>query len=327
MSRFVAPSPALIALLAMGVSGAPAPAADAWPGKPVKMIVSFAPGGTTDILGRIVADKLTEFLGQPFVVENRAGAGGIVGAQAVAKAAPDGYTLLATGIGPLVVVPAMNPNAPYDPIRDFTHIALFGGPPAVLVVPRDLPLNDLDALVAFAKSKPGALKYGSPGVGSHGQLMFELLKQEAGLNVIHVPYRGSGPVVTDLMGGHLPAASITLTGVAEQIKAGTIRGLAVSSANRLPEFPDIPTYAERGYPKLVSNIWFCLVGPARMPENVVKRLNVEVIRAFAQLDVRERLRRDAIDPEPLDAAAFTAFVKSEIKRWTPIIKAANIASE
>jgi tripartite-type tricarboxylate transporter receptor subunit TctC len=327
MGQFAGSSSAVFALLAMGVFGAPAPAADAWPSRPVKMIVSFAPGGTTDILGRIVAEKLTESLGQPFIVENRAGAGGIVGAQAVAKAPPDGYTLLATGIGPLVVVPAMNPNAPYDPIRDFTHIALFGGPPAVLAVPRDLPLKDLNAFVAFAKTRPGALKYGSPGVGSHGQLIFEMLKQEAGLSVIHVPYRGSGQVVTDLMGGHIPAASTTLTGVAEQIKASTIRGLAVSSAHRLPDFPDIPTYAEQGYPKLVSNIWFCLVGPARLPENIVKRLNAEVIRAFQQPDVRERLGRDAIDPEPLDAAAFTAFVKSEIKRWTPIIKAANMESE
>ncbi len=316
---------ALLALLA--AAGAPALAADGWPARSVRVIVAFAPGGATDTLGRIVAQKLTDGLGQPFVVENRPGAGGLVGAQAAAAAAPDGYTLLVSGVGPLVVVPAMNPNTPYDALRDFTHIALLGGPPTVFVVGRDIPAKNLREFVALARSKPDPIRYGSPGVGSHAQLIFELFQRQAGIKLTHVPYRGAGQAMTDLIGGHLATAATSLSSSAEQIKTGVLRGIAVTAAQRLPEFPDLPTYAEQGYPDLVAYTWFSLQGPAKMPADMVNRINAEVIRALKQPDVRERLQRDGIDPEPLDPAAFAAFVKSEIGRWTPIIKAARIKAE
>ena len=316
---------ALCALLAAAC--APALPADAWPAKSVRVIVAFAPGGVTDMLGRIAAQKLADGFGQPFIVENRPGAGGMVGAQAVAAAAPDGYTLLVSGVGPLVVVPAMNSRVPYDSMKDFTHIALLGGPPVVFVVGRNLPVKNLGELIALAKSNPGALRYGSPGVGSHAQLIFELFQQQAGIKLTHVPYRGAGQAMTDLAGGHLASASTSLSSSAEQIRAGVLRGIAVSAARRLPDFPDVPTYAEQGYSDLVAYTWFSLHGPARMPAEVVNRLNAELLRAWRQPDVRERLQRDAIDPEPFDPAAFAAFVKSEIGRWTPIVKAADIRAE
>src|SRR5512145_210288 len=260
--------------------------AQAWPAKPVKIIVPFAPGGTADTLGRLAAQKLGEQLKASFVVENRAGAGGALGSDLVAKAAPDGYTLVVSGIASHVLAPAVQ-GTPYDPVRDFTHIALFGGPPAVLAVNPGLKVKDLREFVALAKSRPGELSYGSPGNGTQGQLVAELFKQRAGINLVHVPYKGASGAVADLIAGHIPAVSTTLTTAASQIRAGRARGLAISAASRLAEFPDIPTYAELGYPDLVATVWFSLSGPAHLPAEIIERLNTEVNRALGLPEVRE----------------------------------------
>ena len=302
-------------------------AAQAWPDKPVKIIVPFAPGGSADTLGRLIAQKLGEQLKASFVVENRPGAGGALGSDLVAKAAPDGYTLVVSGIASHVIAPFLPNGTPYDPLRDFTHIALFGGPPAVLAVHPSVKAKDLREFVLLAKSKPGALSYGSPGNGTQGQLVAELFKQRAGIDVQHVPYKGASGAVTDLIAGHIPAVSTTLTTAASQIRAGRARALAISAAARLAEFPDIPTYAELGYPDLVAIVWFALSGPANLPVDIVERLNAEVNRALALPDVRERLKPEGIVPNRLTAKEFNAFVADEFRRWGPVVRASGAKND
>jgi tripartite-type tricarboxylate transporter receptor subunit TctC len=321
------PGWALAALLVSISCAAPAWAADAWPAKPVRVVAPFAPGGSADTLGRLVSIKLSEVFSQQFVVENKPGAGGAIGSDIVAKSAPDGYTLVVSGIGSHVVAPALNPNLSYDPMKDFTHIALFGGPPTVLIVTKSLAVADLREFLALAKSKPGEISYGTPGIGTHAHLIAELLQYKTGTKLNHVPYRGAGQAIIDIMGGQTMAGSMTLSSAAEQIKAGTVRGIALTSAKRLKEFPDVPTYTEKGYPDLVATTWFSLSGPAGIPADIVKRLNEEVVKALHSPDIRQRLDRDAIDPEPLTAPQFTAFMQAEIDRWTPIVKASGAKPE
>jgi len=295
----------------------------AWPSKPVRIVVPFAPGGTADTLGRLVAQKLTESLKENFIIENRGGAGGVIGSELVAKAAPDGYTLVVSGVASHCIAPAMSKSFPFDPLRDFTHIALFGGPPGVLVINPSLPVQDLKQFIAYAKDQAGKLAYGSPGNGTQGHLIAEQLKQVTGIRMTHVPYKGASLAVADLIAGHVPVTSTTLTTAATQIKAGRARALAVSSAKRVPEFPDIPTFAELGYPELTASIWFSLSGPAGMPADIVNRLNAEVRRTLQLPDVRDRLKPEGIEPGDLDPQQFTAFVAAELKRWAPVVRASG----
>ena len=294
-----------------------------WPVKTVRIIVPFAPGGTADTLGRLVAQRLSESLKENFIIENRAGAGGAIGSSVVVKAVPDGYTLLVSGVAHLCILPALSKTLPYDPVGDFTHIALFGGPPGVLVVNPSLPVRDLREFIAYAKAEGGKLTYGSPGNGTQGHLIAEQLKQVAGIEMTHVPYKGASLAVADLIAGHLTVTSTTLTTAATQIKAGRARALAVSSAKRVPEFAEVPTFAELGYPELTASIWFSLSGPAGMAPEIVSRLNAEVRRALQAPDVRDRLRPEGIEPGDLDPQQFTAFLASELKRWGPIVRASG----
>src|SRR5689334_6453946 len=237
-----------------------------WPARPVKIIVPFAPGGTADTLGRVIAQKLSDQLKESFVIENRGGAGGAVGSELAAKAPPDGYTLVVSGIASHVIAPLLPQGTPYDPMKDFSHIALFGGPPAVLAVNPGLEAKNLKEFVALAKAKPGTLSYGSPGNGTQGQLVAELFKHLAGIDVQHVPYKGASGAVTDMIAGHIAAVSTTLSTASGQIRAGRARALAISAPARLPDYPDIPTFAESGYPDLVATVWFSLSGPAGLPQ-------------------------------------------------------------
>jgi tripartite-type tricarboxylate transporter receptor subunit TctC len=301
--------------------------AQSWPAKPVRIIAPFAPGGSADTLGRIVAQKLTESVKETFIVENRPGAGGVIGSDMVAKAAPDGYTLVVSGVASHAVAPALPRGTPYDPVKDFTHIALFGGPPAVLVVNPNVAAKDLKEFVGLLKKEPGKYSYGSPGNGTHGQLVAELFKQLAGVDMQHVPYKGASAAVADLIAGHIQVASTTLSTAAGQIHGGKARALAISTANRLPDYPNVPTYAEMGYKDLVATIWFSLSGPAGMPPEIVERLNAEVRRALDAPDARERLRPEGIEPGKLSASEFSAFVASEVKRWAPVVKASGAKND
>jgi tripartite-type tricarboxylate transporter receptor subunit TctC len=298
-----------------------------WPTRPVKIIVPFSPGGSADTLGRLVAGKLSEQLKESFVIENRGGAGGAVGSDLAAKATPDGYTLVVSGIASHVIAPHLPQGTPYDPQKDFTHIALFGGPPAVLAVHPSVAAKNLKELIALAKAKPGALSYGSPGNGTQGHLVAELFKRLAAIDMQHVPYKGASAAVTDMIAGHIPAVSTTLSTAAGQIRAGRARGLAISAAARLPDYPDIATFAEAGYPDLVATVWFSLSGPAGLPPRIVERLNAEVRRALELSDVKEKLRHEGITPNRLDAKEFNAFVADELRRWGPIVRASGAKND
>ena len=300
-------------------------AAQSWPAKPVKIIVPFAPGGTADTLGRLVAQKVGEHLNANFIVENRPGAGGAIGSDLAAKAAPDGYTLVVSGIASHVIAPLLPRGTPYDPVKDFTHVAMFGGPPAVLAVHPSVEAKDLREFVALAKSKP--LSYGSPGNGTQGQLVAELFKQRAGFDMQHVPYKGASGAVSVLMAGHIPVVSTTLTTAASQIRAGRARALAISAAERLPEFPNVPTSREMGYPDLVATVWFSLSAPANLPEEIAARINTEVNRALDLPDVRERLKPEGIVPQRMSAREFGAYVADEVRRWAPIVKASGAKND
>jgi tripartite-type tricarboxylate transporter receptor subunit TctC len=244
----------------------------------------------------------------------------------VAKAAPDGYTLVVSGVASHVVVTALS-NVPYDPIKDFTHIALFGGPPSVFAVNPAVPAHDLKEFVALAKASPGKYAFASPGAGSHGHLVAEVFKQLAGIDLVHVPYKGGGPATADVMAGHAPILSTTLSSAAAQIRAGKLRGLAITSFARLPDHPEIPTFREMGYPDLVATIWFGLSGPAGLPPDIVQKLNTEVRRALRLPDVRERLRPEGIEPGNLDPQQYATFIAEELRRWVPILRATRATSD
>ena len=309
-----------LVLSCLGTIATPATAADPWPTRPVKIVVPFSAAGTADLLARIVADKLSVSFGQPFVVEHRPGAGGIIGQEQVARAAPDGYTLVVSSLGSFIISPVFTP-VPFDPFKDFTHVAYLGGQPVVLFVNKDARYRTLSDLVAYGKANPGAVTYATISIGSQTQLLNEQFQRRAGITMTHVPYRGAGQIVTDVLGGHIVAGLTALTAAAGQLSSGAARGLAISTEERLPDFPDVPTYREAGYPEIVASAWFALSGPANLPREIVERLNAEIVKALHAPDVQARFRKEAIDTKTLDAAAFTAFFKAEAERWTPLAKA------
>lgn len=315
VSRLAAAALGLAALAA-----APAHAADKWPTHAVKVIVPYGPGGTADTLGRIAAMKLSQALGEQFVVENKPGAGGLLGADLVAHATPDGYTLVVSGIASNVIAPALNPKgANFDPVKDFTHIVLLGGPPDVLVTTNALPVKTLKEFIELAKQR-NDISYGTPGIGTHGHLVCELLQQEAGFTMATVPYRGAAAAAADIVGGHVPAGCFTLTTASGQIRGGNLKAIAVTTKKRLPDWPDVPTFGEQGYPDLIAVTWFGLSGPAGVPTDVVNTINKTVIEGFKDPEVKKRLAVDAIDPEPLTPSEFTQFVEDETKRWGPLAR-------
>jgi tripartite-type tricarboxylate transporter receptor subunit TctC len=292
-------------------------AAEEWPARPVRIIAPFAPGGTADTLGRIAAEQLSEALHQQFFVENRGGGGGVPASLAVARMEPDGYNFVVSGIATHAIAPAINASAGYDPVKDFTHVAYFGGPPIVFIVPKSLGVKTLPELVAFAKKNNEKLTFASPGTGTSGHLVAEYFASKAGIQVEHVPYRGAAPGVMDVMAGHLRFGSMTWTTASGQISAGTVVPLAVSSAQRLKDFPTIPTFREQGY-DLVSTTWFSLSAPAGLPKEIVDKVNRVVVAGFAKPEVQKRLSTEQILTEPMTPEEFTKFVGDEYARWKPV---------
>jgi tripartite-type tricarboxylate transporter receptor subunit TctC len=290
-----------------------------WPAKPVRIVSPFAPGGTSDTLGRLLAEQLTDKFGQSFFVENRGGAGGLIGSAAVASAEPDGSTFLISSIGTHVTSPATSPNPAYDPLRLFTHIAYLGGPPNVIVAHPSLGVKTFKELLAAAKTGT-AVNYISPGPGTIGHLVQELLAHKENLKFAHVAYKGAGQAMTDLVAGHVKMGSVTWSSAISQIRAGTVMPLAVSSARPMPEFPDVPTMKVLGYPDLVATTWFGFSGPAGVPRDIVARLNWEIVAALGTPAMRQRLEAEGIETEKMSADEFTGFVAGEIARWTPVAK-------
>ncbi len=304
---------------AVTVSAAGLQAQD-YPVKPVRLVVPYAPGGAADTLGRIVADRMGRKIGTQFIVENRSGAGGVIGSELVAKSAPDGYTVVVSGLASHVLAPFTTPTS-FDPIASFTHIALFGGPPASLMVNLSVLARNVKEFIAFVKSNPKGLSYASPGHGTHAHLVGELFGQLTGLNLVHVPYKGGAPAIADVVAGHVLSGFSTVVPASPFVRAGKARFLAFTSENRLNDFPDVPTFAELGQPELTTITWFGLSGPAGMPHPIVNRLNAQVRDALQQPDVRQRLAADGIGPNNMDAETFTAFFRKEIERWRPLAKA------
>jgi tripartite-type tricarboxylate transporter receptor subunit TctC len=301
---------------------ASAAAAQEWPDKPVRVVAPYAPGGSADTLGRLIAQKLGQRLKQNFVVENRPGAGGFLGSESVARAAPDGYTLLVSGVGSHAIGPAISP-APYDPVASFTHIALFGGPPIVLAVHPSVGAKNLADFIAYAKARPAGLAYGSPGQGTQGHLIGELFRAQSGTPLLHVPYKGAAPAIADLIANHVPVTFTTFATAQPQVRAGKAHALALTAARRIADAPQVPTFAESGYGELVATTWFGLSGPAGLPAGIVQRLNAAVRASLLEPDVRERLRAEGSEPNELDAAGYAEFIRAEIRRWTPLAGAAK----
>lgn len=299
-------------------------AAQSWPTKPIRLVVPFTPGGSSDILGRAIGQKLAESLGQPVIIDNVPGAGGSVGADKVAKAAPDGYTLLMGHIGTLAVNPAIYPKLPYDPVRDFAPVAWVANVPNVLVVHPKVPAQNLRELVTYAKGRPGRLNYGSGGNGSAAHLATEYLKMQTGTFIVHVPYRGAAPAVGDLVAGQTDLLFTGAPALISFIKSGQLRALAVSSKTRLPALPEVPTVAESGYPGFEADQWYGMVAPAGTPADIVNKLNTHINQALSSPELKARLMSEGAIAVPTTPEAYGALIRREIERWKPVVKAGNI---
>ena len=300
-------------------------AAQEWPQRPVRIVNTFAPGGTADVLARTVADHLTAAFGQQFFVETRAGAGGTIGVQSVASSPPDGYNFVITNVSLLVLAPVTNPKIGYDPNRDLTNIAYIAGAPIVLSVNAASGAKTLADFVAAAKAGTKPLTYSSSGLGSMGHLFAESFAEKAGIKVEHVPYKGAAQALMDLVGGHIAFSCQTVSSTAGQLRSGALRGLAHTAAARLPDYPDLPTFRELGYPSLVSTTWFSLSGPAGLPQEIVHKVNREVVRAMSKPDVQQRLRQDGMVSASYDIEEFRKFVEAETAQWKPVAERAALA--
>jgi tripartite-type tricarboxylate transporter receptor subunit TctC len=312
----------LVAALACGFCAAQSPAT--YPSKPIRIVVPYPPGGFNDTLGRTLAAKLQDAWGQPVVVENKPGANTVIGTDAVAKAVPDGYTLLVVAF-PFAVTPSLIRDMPYDTLRDFAPVALCAQSPNILVVnPQVLPVKTVGELIALAKSKPDGLTYASTGNGSSNHISMELFKSLAGVKLVHVPYKGSAPAVVDMLGGQVDAMFDNAPNVMPQVRAGKLRALAQSGAVRSPVAPDLPTVAESGVPGYEVTVWFGLVAPAGTPREIVARLNAEVLKVLAMPDVRERFLAQGVEPLGSTPEAFGLHIRAQMEKWSKVVRDAGV---
>jgi tripartite-type tricarboxylate transporter receptor subunit TctC len=300
--------------------------ADTYPARTIRLVVPFPPGGFNDQLGRVLAQKLHESWGQSVVVENRPGGGSQLGTQGVAKAPPDGYTLLVTSFA-FTVNPALYARLPYDTVRDFTPVILCAATPNLLVVGNDVAATSVKELIALAKAKPGELVYGSAGIGSSNHLSMELLKARAGIDLVHVPYKGSAPAVLDLVGGRVQAMFDNTPNVLPQVKAGKVRALAVTSPRRFALLPDLPTVAEAGLKDFEVSVWFGIVAPARTPPAVVDRINGEVNRILLLPDVQAAFRLQGVEAIGGSPQQFGLHLQSQMTKWGTLVRDAGIRIE
>jgi tripartite-type tricarboxylate transporter receptor subunit TctC len=312
------------------ISGASLPAetiAQTYPAKPVRVVVPFPPGGAADIVARAITQELGKAWGVQVVVDNRAGAGGLIGAEHAARAAPDGYTLLFASASPMTVSPHLASKPPYHPLRDFTPIVLIGFAPNVIVVHPSLPARSMKELIALARARPGQINYASNGVGTLSHLAMELVKHQAGIDFVHVPYKGGAPAIIDTVAGHcsvLFAAYPTLSG---QMKAGKLRALAVASARRIALAPELPTVAEAALPGFEATQWWGAYGPAGLPAEPVARLNADIGKALRSAEVRQRLAADAAEPAGGTPGDLAAYLRADYERWGKVVKASGIRAE
>jgi tripartite-type tricarboxylate transporter receptor subunit TctC len=322
-------APALLALtssLTASLSTAQT-AAQNYPQKPIRMIVPFTPGGSTDILARSIGQELSKAWGQSVIIENIAGAGGSIGADKAAKSPADGYTLLMGHIGTLAVNPSLYPKLPYNPVKDFAPVAWVARVPNVLVVNPNVPAKSVQELVALAKSKPGQLSYGSGGNGSAANLATEYFKMQTETAILHIPYRGTAPAVTDLMGGQIQMLFTGAPAVMGQVKNGQLRALAVSSPKRLDALPDLPTVAEAGYKNFEADQWYGVVAPAGTPRDIVLKLNQQINVALNSAELKKRLTTEGAVATPETPEAFGKLIAQEIERWRPVITSGRVKAD
>jgi tripartite-type tricarboxylate transporter receptor subunit TctC len=304
----------LLAALAVSVSAQP------YPTKPIRLVVPFPAGGTTDVLARAAAQKLTETLGQAVIVDNRPGAGGNIGAELVAKSPPDGYTLLMGTVGTHAINPSLYPKMPYDHVRDFVPVILVAGVPNVLVINPALPVNSMQELIAYAKANPGKLNFASSGNGTSIHLSGELFKTMAGVQITHVPYKGSAPALQDLVGGQVQLMFDNLPSALALIKGGRLKALAVTSKERAPALPDVPTMAESGLPGFEASSWFGLLAPAGTPQPVVAKLNAEIAKWLASPEAKEKLLAQGANAAGGTPEDFARHIAAETAKWQKVVK-------
>lgn len=309
---------------AAGLAPALASAQDTYPSKPVQLVLPFPPGGATDVVGRLVAKKLGERLGQTVVVDNRAGAGTIVGASYVAKSAPDGYTLMATSGTTFTVNPALYPRLPYDAQKNFEPIGLIGSTGLILLANREVPVNNLKEFVAAARAQPGKYSYGSFGAGTTAHFAGEALMNLTGIHLLHVPYKGSSPAMTDLIGGQIPFSIDTVAAALPQVKAGKIKAIAVTTAKRSALLPGVPTVAESGYPGMDASTWIALFAPRGLPPEVHARLEKALAETIADPDTRKTLTDNGIEPSYAPGKQVSAMIEKEAPQMRAIAQRANI---
>jgi tripartite-type tricarboxylate transporter receptor subunit TctC len=317
----------LFCLLAFVPCLVPLVHAQNYPARPLRLIVPTAPGGGTDFTGRLVAAKLSETMGQQVVVENRGGGGGSVGADNAAKATADGYTLLLGSIATHAVNPALYKKLPYDHLKDFASVSLIGTVPNALVVHPSVPVKSMQEFITYAKANPGKINYGSSGVGSPPHLSMELLRSMTGINLVHVPYKGAGPALADLLGGQVQAMCTSLAGLINFVKSGRVRALGVTTAKRNPQLPDVPTIVESGVPGYEVTIWYAVFAPVATPKAIVDKLNAEMVKALNSSEMKERMALQGMDPAPSTPAELTAFVKVETAKWAKAAKDSGATAE
>ena len=300
--------------------------AQQYPSKPLKLVVPYPPGGSNDVLSRVTAQAMTGALGQPVVVDNRAGAGGMIGADYVAKSDPDGYTMLNVQ-GSFVTNTAIRDRMAYDAAKDFAYIGMMAKGPMILVVHPSLPVKNTKDLLALAKARPGRLNYGSTGTGGINHLSTELFRKMAGINIVHVPYKGVAPALTDLMGGHVEMVITSLPSALQQVKGGRMKGIAICSAERTSFLPELPTVSESGVPGYVAELYWGLAVPAKTPGEVVTRLATELGKSLQSADLKQRFAAEGAEPLPMTREQFTKFIITEIARWRVVARESNIQPE
>ena len=311
-------------LLAISMLLAPPLAAAEYPTRPVRMIVPFPAGGGVDLITRFTTDILSQALGQPFIVDNRPGAGGNVGADLLAKSAPDGYTIGTMPISTHGINPTLYAHLPFDPVKDFTPITMLVIQPNVMVVPKSLGVRTVQEFIALAKAKPGALNVGSSGNGTSLHMSAELFKQMAGIDIVHIPYRGAGPLMPDLISGQVQLVFNNLPTAMPHIRSGTLVPLAVTTRERWPLLPDVPTMDEAGVPGFDVSSWYSLMGPAKLPRDIVMAINQALVPGLLRPDIRDRLMEMGTRPVPGTPEALAAHVDAEIARWAPVVKATGL---
>jgi len=301
--------------------------AQTYPAKPIRLIAPFPPGGSTDLLARLIGQKLTEAWGQQIIVENRGGAGGTIGVELAARAAPDGYTIVMGHIGTFGANPTLYPKLPYDAIRDFAPITLLAMVPNAMVVHPALPVHTVKDLLAIARAKPGQVLYGSGGSGSAAHLAMVYFELLAKVKLTHIPYKGTGPAIYDLIAGQTSTMITGMAALMPHIKSGKLRPIAVGTAKRLAVLPEVPTIAEAGVPGYEATQWYGILAPAATPREIVMKLNAEMVKALRLPDVKERLAGDGVLPVGNTPEEFAAHIKSEIARWAPVVKASGARPE